>query len=374
MQDRDYMELALREAAKAAGYTSPNPLVGCVIVSPKGEIVGTGYHHKAGEAHAEVNALAVAGAAAKGATAYVTLEPCSHYGRTGPCCRALAAAGIKKVVAAMVDPNPKVAGQGFAYLRERGIETEVGLCAEEAAKQNEIFLTWIEKGRPFISLKYAMTLDGKLAAAGGDSKWITGAEARSFAHKLRHLHDAVLVGAGTVLADDPQLTCRLFEGKDPLRIVLDSRLRTPLHAKVLNGEAPTLLVCSPAAAAAKGSAYLRLPQVELLPLEERDGRLPLPKLLEILGQRCCTSLLVEGGSEVLGSFFDAGLVDRCWAFIAPKLCGGSEALSPLGGRGARLMKEARLLYDAETKKLGPDLLVTGRIIQGKAGEEACSQG
>lgn len=371
MTDEEYMKLALAEAAKGAGYTSPNPLVGCVLVSPQGEIVGRGYHHRAGEAHAEVNALAEAGEAARGATAYVTLEPCCHYGRTGPCCQALARAGVARVVAALVDPNPLVAGQGLAYLRQQGIAVEVGLCAQEAARQNEVFLTWMTKGRPFISLKYAMTLDGKLAATGGDSKWITGLEARTFAHRLRHLHDAVLVGVGTVLADDPQLTCRLVAGRQPLRVVLDSGLRTPLAAKVLDGQAPTLLVCSPAAARARGGLYRQRPGVELLPLEPAAGRLPLAALLEALGRRQCTSLLVEGGSQVLGSFFDAGLGDRLWAFIAPKLCGGSQALSPLGAAGVASMGAARPLQAVQFQSLGRDYLITGRLTE--AGDELCSQ-
>ena len=241
MTDEAYMQRALELALQAEGNTSPNPMVGCVIVDAEGNIVGEGYHHKAGEPHAEVNALAEAKQMAQGATAYVTLEPCAHYGRTGPCCVALARAGIGKVVVACLDPNPKVAGQGLEYLRLQGIEVVTGVCEKEAKRLNERFFTWITKQRPFITLKYAMTLDGKIATATGDSKWITGEEARTFAHRLRKQHDAVLVGIGTVLEDDPELTTRLVRGKNPVRVVLDSSLKISLMAAVLNPLADTII-------------------------------------------------------------------------------------------------------------------------------------
>lgn len=242
MTDEAYMQRALELALQAEGNTSPNPMVGCVIVDAEGNIVGEGYHHKAGEPHAEVNALAEAKQMAQGATAYVTLEPCAHYGRTGPCCVALARAGIGKVVVACLDPNPKVAGQGLEYLRLQGIEVVIGVCEKEAKRLNERFFTWITKQRPFITLKYAMTLDGKIATATGDSKWITGEEARTFAHRLRKQHDAVLVGIGTVLEDDPELTTRLVRGKNPVRVVLDSSLKISLMAAVLNPLADTIIL------------------------------------------------------------------------------------------------------------------------------------
>lgn len=242
MTDEAYMQRALELALQAEGNTSPNPMVGCVIVDAEGNIVGEGYHHKAGEPHAEVNALAEAKQMAQGATAYVTLEPCAHYGRTGPCCVALARAGIGKVVVACLDPNPKVAGQGLEYLRLQGIEVVTGVCEKEAKRLNERFFTWITKQRPFITLKYAMTLDGKIATATGDSKWITGEEARTFAHRLRKQHDAVLVGIGTVLEDDPELTTRLVRGKNPVRVVLDSSLKISLMAAVLNPLADTIIL------------------------------------------------------------------------------------------------------------------------------------
>ncbi len=359
MTDEQYMQRALELAALAEGDTSPNPLVGCVIVDGEGRIVGEGYHHKAGEAHAEVNALAEAKQLAHGATAYVTLEPCAHYGRTGPCCVALARAGIKRVVAACQDPNPQVAGKGLEYLRLQGVEVATGVCERQALRLNEKFFTWITRGRPFISLKYAMTFDGKIAARSGDSKRITGEEARAFAHGLRRAHDAVLVGIGTVLADDPELTTRLVRGKNPLRVVLDSRLRISLMAAVLNPAASTLIFTGLEADAVKTDALNALPNVEVVRLPLAQGRLPISQVIEELARRDITSLLAEGGSEVHGAFRDAGLADRIYAFIAPKLIGGSRGFTPVGGEGCALIDEGWQLEDVEYRQLGRDLLITG---------------
>ncbi len=361
LTDEAYMQRALELAQLAEGNTSPNPMVGCVLVDDDGNIVGEGYHHKAGQAHAEVNALAEAKAAARGATAYVTLEPCSHYGRTGPCCVALARAGIRRVVAACTDPNPKVAGQGLEYLRLQGIEVQTGVCEEQALRQNERFFTWITKKRPFITLKYAMTLDGKIATADGDSKWITGEEARTYAHRLRRQHDAVLVGIGTVLADDPELTTRLVQGKNPVRVVLDSHLRISLMATVLNPAAETIVFADEGADAVKGQALAALPNVEVVRLPAADGRLPAERVVQELAQRGITSVLVEGGSAVHGAFFDAGLADRVCAFIAPKLIGGARALTPVGGAGAGLVEAGWQLREVETIALGQDVLLTGLV-------------
>ena len=286
LTDEEYMQRALELAVQAEGDTSPNPMVGCVIVDDDGNIVGEGYHHKAGQPHAEVNALAEAKNLAQGATAYVTLEPCAHYGRTGPCCVALVRAGIKKVVVACTDPNPKVAGQGIEYLRLQGIEVVTGVCEKEAVRLNEKFFTWITKKRPFITLKYAMTLDGKIATADGDSKWITGEEARTLAHRLRRQHDAVLVGIGTVLADDPELTTRLVRGKNPVRVVLDSDLRISLMAAVLNPAAETLIFTGLFADDVKAEALNALPNVEVVRLPLEDGKLPLQRVVQELAPHC----------------------------------------------------------------------------------------
>ena len=356
------MRWALELARRAEGYTSPNPMVGCVIVTEDGSVVGEGWHHKAGEAHAEVNALAaMRESGMQGHTAYVTLEPCSHYGRTGPCCEALLRAGIKRVVAAMEDPNPKVAGKGFARLRKAGVEVEVGLCGKEAAALNEKFCLWITRQRPFVSLKFAETLDGKIATATGDSFYVTGQEAHQYSHYLRKTHDAILVGIGTVLEDDPELTTRLVAGKNPLRIVLDSRARIPLTAKVLHGEAKTLLATGAQADPDKLRKLAAMANVETLILPCEDGNLSLPSLMTALAERNITSVLVEGGSRVTGSFLDAALADRVYAFIAPKLVGGNAALPAIGGRGIRTMGACARVLEPELKRMGEDWLITGKV-------------
>ena len=368
MDDELYMRQALALACLAEGDTSPNPMVGAVIVSADGEVVGEGYHHKAGQPHAEINALKEAKKLARGGTIYVTLEPCSHFGRTGPCCEAIIAAGLKRVVAAVEDPNPKVAGNGFKRLRDAGIEVTVGVCAEEARLLNEKFFHWIVTGRPFVSMKYAMTLDGKIATRTGDSKWITGEDARAYGHYLRKAHDCILVGKNTVLADDPELTTRLVEGRNPLRIVLDSNCEIPMTAKIFDGEAETLLVtatCLPGAKQSKAEALQALPKVEVLQLPAVNGKLPVALLLQELAGRNLTSILVEGGSTVHGDFLEAGLVDRIYAFIAPKLIGGKEALTPVGGKGFALMEDCYVLKETETLPLGADILLTGRVERNK---------
>lgn len=363
MNDEYYMQRALQLALRAEGDTSPNPMVGCVLVNAEGEITGEGYHHKAGEPHAEIMALRDAGKAALGCTAYVTLEPCSHYGRTGPCCRALYAAGIRKVVVACEDPNPRVAGKGLQYLRSVGIEVVTGVCQREAERLNERFFTWITQRRPFVTLKWAMTLDGKLATANGDSQWVTGEEARTFAHLLRKQHDAVLVGIGTVLADDPELTTRLVQGKNPTRIVLDEKLRVNIMHAVLNPAAPTIIICGLEADAEKAALFSVLPNVEIVRLPFVEGKVSIADLMAVLVSREITSLLVEGGSAVLGAFKDAGYADRVCAFIAPKLLGGSSSLTAVGGKGCELMQEAWELEDVEYKQLGRDMLLTGLVKQ-----------
>ena len=365
MDDKRWMQRAIDLARKGTGLTSPNPLVGTVLVDGDGNVVGEGWHHKAGEPHAEVNALAQAGEKARGTTAYVTLEPCSHYGRTGPCCEALIAAGVKKVVVAIGDPNPKVAGNGIRRLQEEGIEVSVGVLAKEAAEVNEVFLHWITTNRPFVALKYAMTLDGKIATGTGDSKWITGEEARTQAHFLRSIYDAILVGKGTVLADDPSLTCRLVEGKNPIRIVLDAKLEIPINAKVLSdGEAETIIVAGKDVLPELLSERTGLEKVEVLQVDTVDGKVDLKELLTKLSERKITSILVEGGGAVHGSFFDAGFVDRVYAFIAPRLIGGTEALSPIGGMGCLKIADGLKLDRVETMALGNDFLITGCTAKG----------
>lgn len=361
MQDEKYMRRALELAELAEGNTSPNPMVGCVIVDALGSVAGEGFHEQAGQPHAEINALRAAGKRAEGATVYVTLEPCCHKGRTGPCCVALKNAGVRKVVIACLDPNPLVAGKGAEYLREAGIEVETGLCEKEAKRLNEKFMFWVTQKRPFVTLKYAMTIDGKIAAASGDSKWITGEDARAFSHKLRRSHDAVLVGIGTVLADDPLLTTRMIAGKNPLRIVLDTELKIPPDANVLNNDAGTLIVSGQNADKKKLSRLKKMPNVVVLQMETEDGKIPVKALMDALAKTEITSILVEGGSSVLGSFKDAGVVNRVCAFISLKLLGGEKALTPVGGEGAQKISGSIMLSDMDYKLFKEDILLTGRV-------------
>ncbi len=361
MDDAAYMREALRLAMNGRGRTSPNPLVGAVLVQD-GRIVGVGWHRKAGTEHAEVHALRMAGDLARGATLYVTLEPCSHTGRTGPCARAVIEAGVRRVVAAMEDPNPLVRGKGFKMLREGGVEVSCGLLEKEARRMNEAFVTWMTEGRPFVTLKMAMTLDGKTATVGGESQWITGEAARLRGHFLRDENDAVLVGIGTVLADHPSLTARLPDGtgKNPLRVVLDSRARTPADEPMLrDGAAPVLIVTTESAPEEK-LKRLRGAGAEIL-IAGPGPSVDLPALLRNLGERKVCSLLVEGGSTVHFSFLSAGLADKVCAFIAPMLVGGKGATPAVGGEGFSRLADAARLEDIETEMIGSDFCVSGYI-------------
>ncbi|MGQ9919961.1 MAG: bifunctional diaminohydroxyphosphoribosylaminopyrimidine deaminase/5-amino-6-(5-phosphoribosylamino)uracil reductase RibD [Desulfobacca sp.] len=361
--DRSFMARALRLAKKGAGFTSPNPMVGAVVVRD-GRIVGQGYHRRYGGPHAEVEALSQAGAAARGATLYVTLEPCNHHGKTPPCTQAVLAAGIARVVIANADPNPRVTGGGAAFLRQQGLQVEMGLLAEAARRLNEPFFKASTTGRPWVIAKAAASLDGKIATHTNDSHWITGPAARLWVHRLRHQVDAILVGVGTVVADDPQLTTRLprGRGKDPVRVILDSRLRLPLTAQVLqlHSTAPTWIACTEAAPPDKREALAAL-GAECLLLPSRQGRVDLEALLSLLGQRRLQSLLVEGGAEVHGAFFEAGLIDKFYLFLAPKLIGGRQAPGVFGGQGITRLAEAPSLRELTIRRLGPDLLISGYL-------------
>ncbi|MGH7333091.1 MAG: bifunctional diaminohydroxyphosphoribosylaminopyrimidine deaminase/5-amino-6-(5-phosphoribosylamino)uracil reductase RibD [Candidatus Rokuibacteriota bacterium] len=357
------MRRALELAEQASGLTSPNPLVGAVVVRD-GVVVGEGFHRGAGEAHAEIDALSAAGERAQGATLYVTLEPCAHWGRTPPCAPQVARSGVRRVVAALADPNPRVAGRGLSILREAGVEVMVGLLADEAQGQNRCFLTAMRFGRPHVTLKIAMTLDGKIADREGASRWITGAAARAEAHRLRSQSDAVLVGIGTVLADDPELTVRLERPwpREPYRVVLDADARTPVDARVVRVATParTLVMIghdAPTDRAARlvgaGAAVVRGPG--------RQGHLDLEIVLAELHKRDVRALLVEGGAEVHGAFLEAGYVDRVVVFIAPLLLGGRGALSAIGGHGLPL-KSSQRLGPLTVRAVGPDLLVEADVV------------
>jgi diaminohydroxyphosphoribosylaminopyrimidine deaminase/5-amino-6-(5-phosphoribosylamino)uracil reductase len=373
MEDATYMKLALRLAAKAAGRVSPNPMVGAVVVK-SGKIVGRGYHRAYGLPHAEVEALRKAGAAAQGADLYVTLEPCNHQGKTPPCTQAVLSAGVRRVAMATRDPNPRVNGGGAEFLQDQGVQIEIGLLADEARRLNEAWFKWMETGLPFVVAKAACSLDGKIATAGGESRWLTGEQARSLGHQLRHELDAILVGVGTVLADDPQLTARppgrkTENGKrktenrarDPIRVVLDSRLRLPLSAKLLHldSAASTWIACTPAAPKDKIREIRELGAEVLMLPSEPGGLVALKPLLAELGNRRVQSLLVEGGAETLGSFFDQRLVDKFYFFYAPKILGGKTAPGMLAGAGVKHLGNALQAKEMTVRKLGPDLLVTG---------------
>ncbi|WP_425061027.1 Riboflavin biosynthesis protein RibD [Sporomusa carbonis] len=360
--DEYYMHQALTIAKYAAGRTSPNPLVGAVIVK-NGRIVGQGWHRQAGTPHAEIHALAQAGDLAKGATLYVTLEPCSHYGRTGPCADALIQAGIKKVVVAMTDPNPLVAGRGVARLRTAGLEVVENILAAEAAKLNEVFIKWIATGMPFGILKTAMSLDGKIAARTGHSKWITSQASRTYVHQLRDTCDGILTGIGTVLADNPELTSRLPDsnGQNPIRIIVDSMARTPLTAKVLtDGQAPTIIAVTRDAPPERVTA-LRNAGAEVLEIDKTADGVNLRHLFKILGERRITSILIEGGAAINASALAANLVDKVYCFIAPKIIGGKTAPGPVAGVGIPTIDQATLLEDITAEQIDADILISGYI-------------
>jgi diaminohydroxyphosphoribosylaminopyrimidine deaminase/5-amino-6-(5-phosphoribosylamino)uracil reductase len=345
--DRRRMARALELAKKGVGQVSPGPLVGCVIVDAAGEIAGEGYYLFEELNHAETIALAAAGEKARGATAYVSLEPHAHHGRTPPCTDALIAAGIKRVVVSIEDRNPKVSGKGFAHLRAAGLEVETGLLADEATQINEAYLHYMRTGRPFVHLKLAVSLDGKLATRTGDSHWITGPEARCRVHELRHAYDAILVGAGTVVKDDPLLTDRsgLPRRRPLVRVVLDDKVQLSPDSKLAKttSEAPVLVV---------GRSGNTDKNLEILSLDPSN----LSLVLEELGRREIQSVLVEGGGEVAGSFIQAGLVNKVSFFIAPKIVGGT---STLGWKGVERMSDALELERVQVIQRGHDIEVTG---------------
>lgn len=356
-----FMEEALALAEKAAGRTSPNPLVGAVVVTG-GRVVGRGFHRKAGEPHAEALALGEAGPLSRGATVYVSLEPCAHIGRTGRCTDALIAAGVGRVVAAMIDPDPRVNGRGVALLREAGITVDVGLLEAQARRLNAFYVKHRQTGLPFVTLKWAMSLDGKIAVRRGARTEITGPEARRFAHRLRDVHDAVLVGVGTVLADDPLLTCRLPDGRNPLRVVLDSNLSIPPAARVLAGApgTPTLIVATQAAPPQRAEA-LRQAGAEVLLLDGAGPGVDLRGLMEHLGKRGMLSVLVEGGGTVHAAAIAAGIADRVIAFVSPSIIGGAEAPTPVDGPGLTGAGGGLRLGEVRVLQIGEDIAIEGWV-------------
>lgn len=372
--DEGFMNRALELAARGIGRVNPNPLVGAVIVRD-GRIIGEGWHESFGGPHAEVNAINRATEDVRGATLYVTLEPCSHHGKTPPCAELIQAKGFGRVVAALTDPNPLVGGRGFALLREAGIEVTVGILEDQARRQNEIFLHWIQTSRPWVVLKTAMTLDGKIATSTGASQWITGSEARHLVHETRHRLSAIMTGIGTVLADDPSLTCRREqgreegreEGRNPLRIIIDPSLRIPLSARVLNLPGQCLVAAGSGADPVKRAQLNALAGVEVIAVPAAPGGLDLNWLITELGQRGIDSILLEGGGALNWSMLQAGLVHHVMAFIAPKIIGGRDAPTPVGGSGFASLDEALPLINITCRPVGADLLIEGDLPESSKG-------
>ena len=360
MNDEAYMDLALHLAEKGQGWTAPNPMVGAVIVK-NGQIIGQGWHEKCGRPHAERNALDSCAGPPEGATLYVTLEPCCHYGRQPPCTEAILSAGIKRVVVGARDPNPLIGGKGIQILRERGVEVTEGVLGDECARLNEIFFHYIQTKRPFLIMKYAMTLDGKIAAYTGNAKWITGEEARSHVQAQRHRCTGIMVGVGTVLADDPLLTCRKAGCKNPIRIICDTNLRTPLSAQVVTTakQIPTILAtcCSEHE---KWAAYEQA-GCRILPAGRKNGHVDLPQLMERLGQDGIDSILLEGGGTLNWAALESGIVQKVQAYIAPKLFGGQTAKTPVEGPGVPSPDRAFHLKNTAVTQLGEDILLESEV-------------
>ena len=357
-----HMARALQLAGSVAGTTRPNPPVGAVVVRD-GQVIGEGSTQPAGQVHAEVVALKQAGDRARGATLFVTLEPCSHHGRTPPCTNAIIAAGVAEVRASIVDPNPQVGGRGFEALRASGIPVEIGEGRDLAADLTAPHAKFISTGMPLVTAKFAMSLDGKIATRSGDSKWITGEESRRYVHEIRARSDAIMAGIGTVLADDPLLTARDDDGtplpRQPLRVIVDSRGLLPGDAKLLAQPGQTLLAT--ATCPTEDGEWTNLRSVEAFVSEGEDGRVDLSALVAELGRRDITSVFVEGGPTLLGSLFDAGLVDQVVGFVAPVIIGGETARSPVGGAGVERMAEALRLTDVRIKQFAEDVAVIGRV-------------
>jgi len=360
-----FMECALSLAELALGYTSPNPAVGAVIVRD-GVVIGLGHTQPPGSAHAEVMALQQAGDRARGATMYVTLEPCCHQGHTSPCTQAIIDAGISEVHMSLVDPNPLVSGNGLKKLEEADIKTYVGECEDKAREINEGYIKFITTGVPFVIAKFAMSLDGKIATHTGDSKWISGEDARNFVHHMRHIVDAIMVGVNTIVIDDPQLSARGCSGKggktklQPLRVVVDGGGRTPLSARVFKEPGKTLIGVAEPFDVKRAGDFMKA-GAEVVELPAQGDMIDLVELLNVLGKRQVTSVLVEGGSRLFGLLFDSRLIDKVLAFISPIIIGGDEAKGAVGGGGVDVVAEALRLSRVKVSEFGEDVLISGYL-------------
>lgn len=360
MTDTEYMRRALELAGRGVGWTSPNPMVGAVVVKD-GRVIGEGFHERCGEAHAERNALAHCTESPAGATMYVTLEPCCHQGRQPPCTDAILETGIARVVVGSDDPNPLVAGKGIDILRCAGVEVETGVFKAECDALNYVFFHYITTGLPYVVMKYAMTLDGKIATCSGKSKWITGEAAREQVHRDRSRYRAIMAGVGTVLADDPMLNCRIEGGRDPVRVICDSHLRTPLTSRIVSTarEIPTILAT--VSADKEAAAPYEAAGCRVWTLPERGGRPDLTELMRRLGAEGIDSVLLEGGGTLNWTALESGIVNRVQAYIAPKLFGGAGAKSPVGGQGVEDPAGAVRLRDISVRRLGGDILLEGEV-------------
>jgi diaminohydroxyphosphoribosylaminopyrimidine deaminase/5-amino-6-(5-phosphoribosylamino)uracil reductase len=355
-EDEHWMRKVLRLAEKGRGRTSPNPMVGAVLVK-NGNVVGKGYHAKAGEDHAEIVALQQAREEAKGAVLYLNLEPCTHYGKTPPCTPQVIQSKVKRIVIGMEDPNPLVKGRGVEALKKAGIEVELGILEKECRRLNEAFCKYILKKEPFVILKVAATLDGKIATRNGDSKWISGEASRYLVHQLRDQVDGVIVGIGTVLKDDPELTARIRKGRDPYRIILDSQCKTPEEAKVIGTSPSKTIIASTPIAPKDRIEKLKKKGAQVLLLDSKAGKINLKSCLSKLGEIGMMSLMVEGGSQVNGSFLDEGLIDKFLLFLSPKMMGDPQALGIFGGRGVSSLQEVIALKEMKTRRVGKDILL-----------------
>ncbi|MGH9867554.1 MAG: bifunctional diaminohydroxyphosphoribosylaminopyrimidine deaminase/5-amino-6-(5-phosphoribosylamino)uracil reductase RibD [Candidatus Polarisedimenticolia bacterium] len=368
-RDARHLSLCLTLAARGAGRTSPNPMVGAVVVRG-GRIVARAYHRGAGLPHAEADALRRAGRLARGATLYVNLEPCSHFGRTPPCVRAIVAAGVRRVVACHRDPFRQVNGRGFAALRRAGIQVDVGILREEAERLNEAYLRCVATGRPFVHVKAAISLDGRLATVSGASRWISGEGSRRAAHRMRAISDAILVGVGTVLADDPRLTVRMGRGgrgaHGPLKVVMDSRLRVPNDARLVARARPgsVIIYCIRQAPPARQRQLARLGVVVVPVRSDGRGRPRLRDALRDLSRRGVTRVLLEGGGELIASALEGRLVDKVSLFVAPLILGGRDAVPFAGGAGVRRIAQAPRLHRPAIRRIGTDLLIEGALVPG----------
>lgn len=359
MTDEDYMRRALMLARRGEGRVSPNPMVGCVIVK-EGRVIGEGWHEKCGGPHAERAALAACTESPQGGTLYVTLEPCCHWGRTPPCTDAIMENQLARVVVGCLDANPLVAGGGVQTLRTAGVVVDTGVLEADCKKLNEVFFHFIQNKTPFVILKYAMTLDGKLAAHTGDSKWVTGETARAHVHRTRNRFSAIMVGLGTVLQDDPLLTCRMEGGRDPVRIVCDSRLRIPPDCRLVRSARVSPLLIAATERNARAEALERA-GAEILLCDAVNGRVDLADLMRRLGARGIDSVLLEGGATLHFAALEAGIVHKVQAYIAPKLIGGAGAKSPVGGQGFAKMADALPLRHMTVTPLGEDVLLEGEL-------------